>query len=102
MSGTDECSSPEVGMQTPNSFICSSSNRRRLFDTETERGANQQLELLQEIKASIDNLSNRMDDIDHRLKSVEQQQKEVLSPSCSSSVEVTKRKVPAKVRVSSK
>lgn len=96
---SNEGYSPEIERQTPSSFICSSSGRRRLFDTD-DREANQQLQILQEIKASIGSLSNRMDTIDKRLKSVEQNQKEVLSPSCSSSVESLKKKIPAKVRVS--
>lgn len=105
-SGNEGCSSPEVEQQTPSSFVCSSTNRRRLFSTEDGTSSaggeeNQQLQILQEIKASISSLSNRMNTIDTRLKSVEQHQKEALSSSCSSSVESAKKRVPAKVRVSS-
>ena len=99
-SAEEECLSPEVQSQTPPSFnACSSNGRRQLFSDKR----NPQLLILEELKKTnecIGGLSNRMDAIENRLKSVEQHQKEAVTPSSSSSVESKKRKVPAKIRVS--
>lgn len=82
-------------------------NRRQLFSgtsshlvDKTNRSEMQLiLKELRRTNSSIDNLSDRMDSIDNRLKSVEDKQTEALTPSSSSSVEKIKRKVPSRVRV---
>lgn len=50
------------------------------------------LKELRRTNSSIDNLSDRMDSIDNRLKSVEDKQTEALTPSSSLSVEKIKRR----------
>lgn len=90
------CSSPEIPDQTPNGGLsCGYHSRRQLFSS--DGGANSQLQILQEIRTSIGNLSNQMDAIEDKLTSVEQQQKEALSTTTSSP---STRKVSARIRVS--
>ncbi len=63
-----------------------------------------QNDILQEVKktnSSLSEFSSRLDAVESRLKNVEEQQLASLSSDADTSVEKVKRKVPARVRVSS-
>lgn len=99
------CRSPEIPDQTP--LTSRDANCRRqllgpsvLNNSTNNRSDPQQLilEELRKTNASITAFSTRMDAVEKRLRSVENQQREVCSSS-SSSPELAKRKIPSKVWV---
>ena len=103
MSDSDsEPASPVISQQTPVTENCRKQSTP-LSDKTNETTNDLILEEVRKTNASITNFSNRMDAIESRLQSVEQQQQRaVMTPSSSgdSSAERAKNKVPTRVRVS--
>ena len=100
---SSESSSPEKGTgQTP--LNTTGLNRRQLFKSTPLSDKTNEL-ILEEVRktnSSIAEFSTRIDAMESRLKTVEQQQKDMTTPSSSgdSSVERAKKKIPTRVRVS--
>lgn len=106
--------SPEVPRTTtPTGPIHVSGGHRRLLtysepNALRERSNDPQLLILAEVKktnTSLDNVSTRMDTMERRLIAVEQKQIDMMTPGTSSSAngssaEKTKKKIPARIRVS--
>ena len=110
MTDSDSCpSSPEISVQngeTPGN--AGEVSRRQLFRNKNPLSDKTNVDLiLQEVRktnTSLADFSSRMDAVESRLKSVEQQQKDVTisqSSSGDSSAERAKKKVPTRIRVSS-
>ena len=91
--------------QTPSTSV--GVGRRKLFESALSDKTNVSAQdlILKEVRktnSSLAEFSTRMDAMENRLKSVEEQQKDMTTPSSSgdSSTERVKRKVPTRIRVS--
>lgn len=91
----------QISRDTP-SNSGGNNRRRQLFDNPLSDKTNVLiLEEMKKTNSSLSHISSRIDQMESRLKTVEQQQKDSPSVSSSggSSAEKTKRKVPTRVRV---
>ena len=99
MSDSDsEPASPVISQQTPITENCRKQSTP-LSDKTNETTNDLILEEVRKTNASITNFSNRMDAIESRLISVEQQQRAVMTPSSSGTHQQRANKVPTRVRV---